>query len=207
MRPWESVSLPARRPAEQGGGVHRPACSATGPPREGHLRTYPKTNTLKTPCSWVRSVFAGLRGSSPLRCARARLVSHRTWSVPRSGSSGVLLRSGSFGCPARFVWSLLLRLIWVRSVSGCAPVHSAVRSARVRLDSRCKRLRPRSSPRHVRRRLSSQAPARSARPLLMTILRSGEKRHASLHDHRNFRQPIRPAKGMLVLSDQGGRPV
>ena len=39
-------------------------------------------------------------------------------------------------------------------------------------------------------RLSSPAPAQSARPLLMTILRSGGNRLASLHDHRNFRQPI-----------------
>src|SRR5687767_13561708 len=41
-----------------------------------------------------------------------------------------------------------------------------------------------------RPRLGSPARAQSVHSLLMTILGSGEKDPASLHDHRNSRQPI-----------------
>ena len=87
---------------------------------------------------------------------------------------------------------------WVRSdLRPCAPTRArgrrptptaTVPQNRVRLASRCKRLRPQSSPRNLRPRLSSPAPAQSARSLLMAQPQIRGKQTASLHDHRNFRQ-------------------
>ena len=102
------------------------------------------------------------------------------------GSFGLQRPASSFDCPPRSGSFGFRR----------ARVRSAFRRARVRLVSaglgfvwifganasadRC----------HAtwRPRLSSPAPAQSARSLLMTILRSGGNRAVSLHDHRNFRQ-------------------
>jgi hypothetical protein len=76
----------------------------------------------------------------------------------------------------------------VRSVLGCVGV---------RLDWRCKRLLPQSSPRSSRPRLSSQAPAPSARPAAHDHPLIQGKQTRSLHDHRDFRQTF-PASAPLA---------
>jgi hypothetical protein len=115
---------------------------------------------------------------------------------PRSGRAAAVTRPAVVHSsviarrqPATAMRGIALGFVWFRIR---ARVHSAVRPARVRLHSRCKRLRPQSSRCNLRPRSSSPAPAQSARSLLMTILRSGGNRSVSLHDHRNFRQPWTP---------------
>ena len=134
-------------------------------------------------------------------------VSRPTGRPARRAWPGEDERSGSFDFDSRLGFvrpplgsgSLLLRCVRVRLVSRPRPGSFGCTPARVRLDSRCKRLRPQSSPRNLRPRSNSPAPAQSARPLLMTIRRSGGNRSVSLHDHRNLRHPL-PAAANGVWS-------